>query len=122
MPDRDALIYHLTTRVAWDAASEVGSYQVSTVGMTVEEVGFIHASTATQLDGTAQRFFRDLADELVVLVLDVERLEAGGVPVRYEDGGIGEDYPHLYAALPCHLVDRVQAAWFDESGRLVVAD
>ena len=102
-------IYHLALRADWDDAVAAGCSRVSTVGATIDEVGFIHASREDQLQATAQRFYAGLDQALVVLVLDRDRLEAGGVPVV--DDPVGEDtFPHLYAALPVGLVDEVRPA------------
>jgi uncharacterized protein (DUF952 family) len=76
--------------------------------MSLAEVGFIHASTFEQLAPTAARFYSDVDDELVVLVVPLDALATAGVPVRFEDGGNGEDYPHLYGPLPCALVEEVR--------------
>ncbi|HET7902297.1 MAG TPA: DUF952 domain-containing protein [Candidatus Nanopelagicales bacterium] len=100
-------IYHLALQPDWDDAVAAGVYRVSTVGMTLDEVGFIHASREEQLQATAQRFYSGLGVPLVLLVLDRDRLEAGGVPVV--DDPVGDDtFPHLYAALPVGLVDEVR--------------
>lgn len=59
--------------------------------------GFVHLSSAGQLLKTANRWFEGVED-LVVLVLDVARL---GSPLRWEDlYQRGEEFPHLYGALP----------------------
>jgi uncharacterized protein (DUF952 family) len=104
---RRVLIYHLALRSDWDDAVAAGSYRVSTVGATIDEVGYIHASREGQVQATAERFYAGLGVPLVLLVLDRDRLEAGGVPVV--DDPIGDDtFPHLYAALPVDLVDEVR--------------
>jgi uncharacterized protein (DUF952 family) len=109
-------IFHVATVRDWAAALADGVYRVSTLGATIDEVGFIHASTEEQVGATATRFYADVEGPLVVLVLDADRLRAAGVPVRLEDAGTGELFPHLYAALPVSLVDEVRPAAFDEAG------
>lgn len=111
-------ILHVATLEDWTAAQAVGEYRVSTLGATIDEVGFIHASTPEQVHATAERFYADLGVPLVVLVLDEDALVAGGVPVVREDAGDGELFPHLYAALPTDLVVEVRPARFDD-GRFV---
>ena len=64
------LIYHLALAPDWDDAVAAGEYRVSTVGQTIDEVGFIHASREDQLEATAARFYADLGVPLVLLVLD----------------------------------------------------
>jgi uncharacterized protein (DUF952 family) len=103
------LIYHLALASDWDDAVASGEYRVSTIGRTIDEVGFIHASRDDQLQATARRFYAELGVPLVLLVLDRARLETGGVPVV--DDPVGDDtFPHLYAALPVALVDEARPA------------
>ncbi len=102
------LIYHVSTRPDWERAQLAESYETSTRGRTIAEVGFIHASTKEQVSGVVQRFYRDCEDELVLLVIDVETLEAAGIPVRFEEIDGGEIFPHIYAPLPPELVVEVR--------------
>ncbi|HEY5185117.1 MAG TPA: DUF952 domain-containing protein [Actinomycetes bacterium] len=112
-------VYHLTSRGEWDAALAEGCYRRSTRGKSLVDVGFIHGSPAGQLAEVAELVYEGCEDELVALVMDMRRLEAAGLPLRLEDGGNGTYYPHIYAPLPCHLVDDVRPAWFDGQGRFV---
>ena len=50
-----------------------------------------------------------------MLVMDVGTLEGTGLRVRFEDGGNGVFYPHIYAHLPCQLVDSVLPQWRPEA-------
>lgn len=115
---RGVQVFHVATAADWAEALAVGAYRVSTLGVGLEEQGFIHASTGEQVHGTAARFYADAEGPLLVLVMRTEALEGGGVPVRFEDAGTGELYPHLYAELPVDLVDAVRPAAFDDSGVL----
>lgn len=100
----------------WDRAREVGEYRVSTRGLSLDEVGFIHASTAAQLPAIASAFYSGSADPLVVLVMDEDALRDAGIEVRHEDGGDGTLYPHLYGPISTALVLSARAAHFDETG------
>jgi uncharacterized protein (DUF952 family) len=106
---------HIALAADWEHARTEGEYRISTVGRTIDDEGFIHASLPEQVAATAGRYYAALGVPLVVLVLDSERLEAAGVPVRLEDAG-GELFPHLYAALPVALVDDVRPAAFSADG------
>ena len=110
------LILHIATVADWAAALGAGAYRVSTLGVRLDEEGFIHASTLEQVQATATRFYAGVDEPLVVLVMDTERLRAGGVPVRFEDAGTGELFPHLYAELPVALIDEVRPATFGDDG------
>jgi uncharacterized protein (DUF952 family) len=112
-------ILHIATASDWSAAVAAGSYRVSTLGVTIDEEGFIHASLPEQVQATASRFYADVPEPLVVLVMRTEVLEDAGVPVRLEDAGDGEVFPHLFAGLPVALVDEVRPAAFDPEGALV---
>jgi glutathione S-transferase len=98
----DAPIYHLALPHDWAAAFTDGEYRTSTRDATLDEVGFIHCSTADQLLDTAERFYGDL-DQLVVLTIDPELVPA---PIVFEPPAPGVDalFPHIYGPLPVAAV------------------
>ncbi|MFM7360624.1 MAG: DUF952 domain-containing protein [Cyanobium sp.] len=101
-------LYHLALRPEWQAARAEGAYRRSTRGLSLQQVGFIHASHCHQLQATWRRFYAD-AGEVVLLHIDPERLAAAGVPVRLEPApGSGELFPHLFGALPLEAVVLVE--------------
>ena len=73
-------LFHITERMTWEAAQPAREYRISTRGVSLEEQGFIHCSLRHQLRGVAEFVYGD-ADDLVVLVIDSDRLTS---PVRYE--------------------------------------
>jgi uncharacterized protein (DUF952 family) len=93
------MIYHLIPRLSWEQLPE-GPYRA--VSLVTE--GFIHCSHAGQVAWVANSFYRDEAD-LLVLVIDPARLT---VPVRDEDPGIGQLFPHVYGAIERAAVVGVQ--------------
>ena len=93
------LILHITRREAWEAAQPVGVYRPA----SLDAEDFIHLSTVSQIVGTANRFFRGPADDLVLLLIDPDRLRA---EVRYEPAD-GQLFPHLYGPLNTDAVTRV---------------
>lgn len=98
------LVLHAALPEDWAAARRTGSYSVSTRGRTLEEEGFIHASTPAQLDGVLRSFYADL-DSLVLLVLDVAALSATGSAVRWEPvPGTPAPFPHVYGVIPSSVV------------------
>jgi len=98
------LIYHVTTQHEWITAQLSGIYSRSTKGKSFDDVGFIHASTAIQLEETKNFVYGNTTEKLVVLVLSQSSLSAAGVEVRFEDGGEGEFYPHIFAPIPVRLI------------------
>ncbi len=92
------MIYHLAQTGHWEAAVRSGSYAQSTLGRTLEDEGFIHASTAEQWPVTRARFYGGVTEPLVLLEIDEGRLSA---PVRWEvgDPSTGERFPHVYGTV-----------------------
>ena len=101
----DQPLFHLALADDWQAAQASGSYRVSTRGMTLEQVGFIHCSWREQVDATYQRFYAD-AGEVVLLEIDPA---AVGVPLRADAIPTGELFPHLYGPLNPAAVQSVAA-------------
>ncbi len=92
-------ILHITTRAEWDAARERGSYTAASLATE----GFIHLSSPDQLAGTVSRYYRGQRD-LVVLVLDPDRIEPGAL--RWEPSTGGALFPHLYRAIdPAEVIE-----------------
>ena len=102
----DEPLFHVALAADWAAAtgSPERRYEVSTIGRTLDEVGFVHCSFADQVAATAERFYRD-RDDVLLLRIDPTRLDAV-VRVENLEGG-EEQFPHLYGPLP---VDAVTAA------------
>ncbi len=89
-------IFHIATASDWRRTLETGTYTTSTVGRTLEEEGFIHASRRDQVQGVFDRYYRDLGEHLVLLTIDPARLT--GAEVRVE--AVGPDtYPHVYGPI-----------------------
>lgn len=90
-------IFHIATAGDWERARRDGAYATSTIGRTLAEEGFIHASQAFQVADVANRYYRGVPDDLVVLVIDPARVRA---PVRFERvPGAPEPFPHIYGPL-----------------------
>lgn len=98
-------IYHLALPDDWAAAIAIGSYEMSTRGITLADEGFVHCSLAGQLEGVARRFYADL-DTLVVLHVDRDALDAA---LRFEPpaDGIDELFPHVYGPIPVAAVSAI---------------
>jgi len=113
------MIFHIARRSAWDEALGRGDYRQSTVDSTLDEEGFIHASGADQVQGVADRYYQDVADELVLLIIDPGLL--GDVELRHESAaGRDETFPHIYGPLPVAAVAEVRPLERRPDGRLVI--
>ncbi len=89
-------VYHIAFESDWVRAKEIGQYTISTLGRTLAEQGFIHASDAHQVAGVANAiYYSQVGDgQLIVLVIDTGRLRS---EVRYEHVPAADDpFPHIY--------------------------
>ncbi len=107
-------VFHAALPHDWEAALATGAYTMSTRGVTLEQEGFIHCSMRQQVEDVANRFYGDL-DELVLLTVDLERVEAD---VRWEPPapGAAELFPHVYGPLPIAAVTAVRT-WRRDGAR-----
>ena len=104
----DQPIFHLAVPGDWADSFATGEYTTSTRGMSLAEVGFIHCSTSDQLVSTANRFYGDL-DQLVVLTIDPLLVPS---PIVFEPGAdLDVLFPHIFGPLPVAAVNRT-APWF----------
>ncbi|QFG70137.1 DUF952 domain-containing protein [Ornithinimicrobium pratense] len=115
----------------WQAAVASGTYVQSTLGATLAEVGFLHASYPEQLPGVVKACYARYADPLVVLEIHPVALRQAGVEVRLEPGDPSDPdslmFPHVYGALPVESVIRTRPAsvdrgWLDLGPWVPVAD
>jgi uncharacterized protein (DUF952 family) len=84
-------ILHITSTEGWAEAKNLGSYRSN----TLESEGFIHCSTLAQVIGSANRFFKDRQD-LVILIIEIDRV----IPeIRYEGADPNNLFPHIYGEL-----------------------
>jgi glutathione S-transferase len=111
---RATRIFHIAVPDDWAAARRAGEYTMSTRGRSLSEEGFIHCSFADQVEGTANRYYADL-DEVVLLTVDPSRL---GSELVVEDPfpGAPQRFPHVYAPIPVAAVVAT-AAWRREADR-----
>jgi uncharacterized protein (DUF952 family) len=103
-------LYHLALAEDWDPA--VADYRGSTVGRTLDEEGFVHCSTAEQVQVTADRFYSGRTD-VVLLTIDPQLVDA---EIRVEGG-----FPHVYGPLPTAAVVGTAAVPVSSEGRLELA-
>lgn len=88
----DDVIYKICPADEWQAAVAGGRYAGSADD---RRDGFIHFSTAAQLEGTLAKHFAGQAD----LVLIAVPAGALGAALRWEPSRGGALFPHLYAPL-----------------------
>jgi uncharacterized protein (DUF952 family) len=119
------MIYHITTRAAWEAAQHSGFYTADSLA----QEGFIHASTVHQVLRVADAFYRHVPD-CVLLCIDPARLTA---PLRLEPPihpqpeaplptAAQELFPHLYGRLNVEAVTQVLPFAPGADGRYTLPD
>lgn len=105
-------LYRLVRAEDWRQAVAEGVYR----GAEHDRAdGFIHLSTATQVEGTAEKHYAGTPD-LVLLTLDAERLDG---TVKWEPSRGGELFPHLYGVVPVEAVLGAEAVPLDRDGGFV---
>jgi uncharacterized protein (DUF952 family) len=106
-------LWHLAEAEDWAQATRTGSYERSTRGLSLAEVGFVHCSYPDQAAGVAEAFFAGAGD-LVLLRVDPARVPA---EVRVEDG-----FPHVYGPIPVAAVTAAEPLARDAAGRLLLPE
>jgi uncharacterized protein (DUF952 family) len=103
-------IYKICDAPAWCAAERAGVYRGSADD---SRDGFIHFSTAAQLDGTLAKHYAGKID-LKLIAVDAEALGEG---LRWEPSRGGELFPHLYGELALSAVTGVHDILTRPDGR-----
>ena len=84
-------ILHITPRDRWAKAKNIGTYRSETLASE----GFIHCSKVAQVIGSANRFFKQQQD-IVILVIDIDRVTS---EIRSEGTDPNNLFPHIYGEL-----------------------
>lgn len=89
-------IAHITTVDEWESARNMGEYEVSTLGVSLEEAGFVHAVALDGVRTVLDERYADIRYGLVLMILDTEALTADGIEITEESPG----YPHVHGRIP----------------------
>jgi uncharacterized protein (DUF952 family) len=102
------MIYHITSRSAWNEARERGDYRAD----SLETEGFIHCSTEQQVVPVASKYYAGQND-LLLLVIEPALLEAdlkweppaeGAPPPGVAEGDL---FPHIYGPINLDAIVKV---------------
>lgn len=105
-----ALIYKIVSKDEWRKAEETGIFTGAAVDLAD---GFIHFSTAEQVEETANKHFKG-QNNLSLVAVDEDELDEEAL--RYEVSRGGAFFPHLYGNLPLAAVVGVSPFAADETG------
>lgn len=105
-------IYKICPRDLWRRAEEAGRFAGAPIDLAD---GYIHFSTADQVEETAAKHFAGLGD-LMLVAVDADRL---GDALKWEVSRGGALFPHLYADLPVSAVLGVEPLPLGADGRHV---
>lgn len=94
--ERTADVFKITPVSLWHAAEGAGFFNGSPDDV---RDGFIHLSTADQIEGTLAKHFRN-QDDLIIVAFDSAQL---GSSLKWEASRGGALFPHVYGALPVTL-------------------
>jgi len=109
-----SLIFKIVPRAEWESSS--GDYHGSAHDRAD---GFLHFSTAPQLEETLLRYYAG-QDDLVLVAVSAQ---ACGAALKWEHSpSRGEDFPHLYAPLSCDAMKWARPIAKDATGRFVLPD
>ena len=109
MSSNPSLIYKIVSEHEWIAAEAEGYFIGSAADI---DDGFIHFSTASQVEKTAALHFAGRKGLLLVAV----EVFALGEALRWEPSRGGALFPHLYDVLSVAAVARVDPLPLDDSG------
>ncbi|EKT78882.1 MULTISPECIES: DUF952 domain-containing protein [Rhodococcus] len=98
-------IFHIALADDWEGAARFGEYEASTRAHTLDQIGFIHAATAEQLEHVLATVYGDVNLPLAVIVIDQDALRDAGVDIRWEEtagpsGTPGRWVPRIMGAVP----------------------
>ena len=112
-PNRPTTVYKVLTADEMAALERDGRFDGSDAD---KRDGFVHLSTADQLDATVAKHFAG-RDDLHLVAVDVE---AHGDKLRWEPSRGGEPFPHLYGPLLLETTVAYSALRRGEDGRVLL--
>jgi uncharacterized protein (DUF952 family) len=106
------MILHCLKNDTWEKVKDSASYSSE----SLHREGFIHCSPVEYFHRVAPNF-KDVEDDLILLLLDEEKIES---EVRWEDPeNLGRAYPHIYGPLNLSAVVGVLPFLRDQNGNFV---
>lgn len=111
----DAIIYKILRLSEWAELQSTGRFDGSAHD---KRDGFIHLSTAAQLQGTLDKHYTQ-NEEVILAAVKFDEIAKD---VKYEVSRGGAEFPHLYGALELDNVSRYWRLLPNAEGRYGLAD
>ena len=105
------MIYKICSKAVWEEIRLLPSWNGSPHDLSD---GFIHFSTASQLEGTLRKHYAGQSD-LMLLGIDSDAL---GDALKWEPSRGGDLFPHLYGSLLISSITSAQILVMSEDGRI----
>ncbi len=105
-------IIHILSRSDWAQAQAAGTYHAA----SIDTEGFIHLSTADQIQHTANNYYQGHSD-LVTLIVDTDKIKH---ELKWELASNGQKFPHVYGDLNLDAVVRVLDLPMQPDGSFVI--
>ena len=97
-----SVIFHITTPTAWNNFEHQNYFKAD----SLQTEGFIHTSTIAQLEATAQRYYAN-ENEIIVLHLDANAMQQ---KIKYEWASSANDFfPHIYGVIEKENILQIQS-------------
>jgi uncharacterized protein (DUF952 family) len=94
------IIFHVTTKDWWETQKDNVYYK----SPSLEEEGFIHLCSKSQLNGVLERYYSDIPN-LLLLHIDNELLEH---TIIMEQSTNDDYYPHLYGPINMNSILKIE--------------
>jgi uncharacterized protein (DUF952 family) len=112
------MIYHITSRAAWQDAQQRGDYRAE----SLETEGFIHCSTKSQVLPVAENFYKGQPGLLLFMIdpsllaseLQWEPPSGGTPPPGVPEGDL---FPHIYGPVNLDAIVKVFDLEIDLDGK-----
>ena len=111
------LIYHLAPATRWSSWPADQPY----LPAEYDKDGFIHCTSGDELMiKVANRFYRNVSGDYVLLVIDVKKLEDPASPVKWEKASEFDAlFPHIYGPIDRKAVVEIRRVQRADDGTFV---
>lgn len=112
-----SLIYHLAPAARWFSWPDKKPY----LPAQYEQDGFIHCTSGDELMiKIANRFYKNVPGDYVLLVIDTTKIQDPASPVKWEEAtDMKELFPHIYGAIDRNSIVEVRSVQRADDGTFV---